>query len=107
MFFGEQNLIKYQEESTNVSNVSVSLIAGFPVFLCLVFFQVGWFLSGFPFWFKSTSLGNAIGSSSFSTGTTDPSSKYIIGIGQPQYLCLEIPQSLKRKDIFFCPIFFS
>ena len=39
--FGEQNLIKYQEESTNVSKVSVSLTAGSPVFLYLVFFHVG------------------------------------------------------------------
>ena len=31
--FGEQNLKKYQEESTKVSSVSVSLVAFFPVFL--------------------------------------------------------------------------
>ena len=29
--FGEQNLKKYQDESTKVSKVSVSLIAFFPV----------------------------------------------------------------------------
>jgi hypothetical protein len=40
-FFGEQNLKKYQEESTKVSKVSVSLIAGLLVFLCTVFFQLG------------------------------------------------------------------
>ena len=39
--FGEQNLKKYHEESTNVSNVSVSLMASSPVFLHLVFFHVG------------------------------------------------------------------
>ena len=32
---------------------------------------------------------------------------YAIGMGQPQYLCLEIPQSLSLKLIFFCPTFFS
>ena len=31
----------------------------------------------------------------------------MIGIGQPQYLCLDIPQSFSRKFIFFFPIFFS
>ena len=29
-----------------------------------------------------------------------------MGIGQPQYLCLETPQSLSRKVIFFFPNFF-
>ena len=46
-----------------------------------------------------------MGSSLFSTGTIDPSSKCIMGIGQPQYLCLEIPQSFNLKVIFFSPIF--
>ena len=36
-----------------------------------------------------------------------PSSLYIIGIGHPQYLCREIPQSFSRYIIFEFPIFFS
>ena len=35
-------------------------------------------------------------------------SSYIIGIGQPQYLCLDTPQSLSLKLTFFFPnLFFS
>ena len=81
---GEQNLKKYHEESTKVSNVSVSLIAGFPVDFSEEYFQVGWVSNGFPLEFKSISDGRTTGSSLLSTGTTLPSSKYIIGIGQPQ-----------------------
>ena len=54
---------------------------------------------------SSISSGNFIGSSLLSTGTIDPSFKWIIGMGQPQYLCLEIPQSFNLNDIFFLPIF--
>ena len=56
---GEQNLKKYQEESTNVSNVSVSRIAFFPVDFCLVIFQVGWASRGLPWEFKFISSGLA------------------------------------------------
>ena len=45
---------------------------------------------------KFTSLGSEIGRSSSGTGIISPSSLYMIGIGQPQYLCLEMPQSFKR-----------
>ena len=82
LIFGEQNLIKYHEESTNVSKVSVSLIASSPVFLYLVFFQSGWVLKGLPFLFISISLGSLIGSSLLSTGTTFPFLRCSIGIGQ-------------------------
>ncbi len=34
-----------------------------------------------------------------------PSSRYNIGMGHPQYLCLEIPQSLKRNVVFPFPLF--
>ena len=47
------------------------------------------------------------GSSSLSKAITFPSSLYIIGIGQPQYLCLDIPQSLSLETVFILPIFFS
>ena len=72
---GEQKRMKYHDESTNVSKVSVSLIAFFPVDFCVVFFHLGWFSKGFPFAFKSTSSGNSTGNSLLSTGTTDPSSR--------------------------------
>ena len=32
-------------------------------------------------------------------------SSYAIGIGQPQYLCLEIPQSFNLKFVFLFPKF--
>ena len=54
---------------------------------------------------KSTSSGSFMGNSLFSTGTMLPSSKYIMGIGQPQYLCLDIPQSFNLKFIFLLPNF--
>ena len=44
-----------------------------------------------------TSIGNI----SFGTFVGLPLSSYIIGIGHPQYLCREIPQSLSLKFIFF------
>ena len=65
---GEQNLKKYQEESTKVSSVSVSLITFSPE-ESLVNFHVGCFSSGFPFKFKSTSSGNKIGKSFLLTGS--------------------------------------
>ena len=40
LFFGEQNLKKYQEESTKVSKVSVSRIAFFLLDFSIVFFQL-------------------------------------------------------------------
>ena len=36
-----------------------------------------------------------------------PSLSYAIGIGQPQYRCLDTPQSFNLKFIFFLPRFFS
>jgi len=97
---GEQNLKKYQEESTKVSSVSVSLITFSPD-ESLTNFHVGCFSNGFPLTFRSTSSGNKIGKSFLSTATASPFLLYTIGIGQPQYLCLETPQSLSRNVIFF------
>ena len=65
------------------------------------------FESGLPLVFKLIFWGNFIGSCSSGTVLYDPFSSYIIGIGQPQYLCLETPQSFNLKLIFFFPIFFS
>jgi len=41
------------------------------------------------------------------TGRASPLSSYNIGIGHPQYLCLDTPQSFNLKLIFFLPRFFS
>ena len=51
--------------------------------------------------------GNFIGNFSIGTFTILLSLVYAIGIGQPQYLCLDIPQSLSLKLIFLFPISFS
>ena len=43
---------------------------------------------------KLISSGKVIGKCSSGTGTSPHLLQNIIGIGQPQYLCLETPQSL-------------
>ena len=62
---------KYQEESTNVSRVSVSLITFSPEgsFVC---FQLGCFSKGFPDVLRSTSSGSNTGKSFFLTGIAPP-----------------------------------
>ena len=74
----------YQDESTNVSMVSVSRRAGSPHFGQGTCFQVGWRSSGLPPWLKSTSFGSFTGRSWSGTGTTPQVLQWIIGIGQPQ-----------------------
>ena len=70
VLFGEQNLKKYQEESTKVSSVSVSLVTFLPEsFVC---FQVECFSNGFPFTLRSTSSGSNTGKSFFFTGMGFP-----------------------------------
>ena len=101
--FGLQNLAKYQDESTNVSNVSVSLVASFWQLGHFTFFHVGCMSRGLPGILKSTSSGNLTGKSSLDTSWTPQSSQWIMGIGQPQYLCLETPQSRKRYVVFLWP----
>ena len=71
LFFGEQNLKKYHEESTNVSRVSVSLVTFLPE-ESLVCFQVGCFSKGFPFTLRSTSSGSSIGKSFLLIGIAFP-----------------------------------
>ena len=102
-----QNLAKYHDESTKVSRVSVSLTAFNPVSLHFVYFQVGCLSNGFPGIVKSISSGRVIGNSSSGTGIISPSSLYKIGIGHPQYLCLEIPQSRSLKFVSLFPLLFS
>tara|TARA_B100001123_G_C15246647_1_gene1001190 strand:- start:871 stop:1089 length:219 start_codon:yes stop_codon:yes gene_type:complete len=68
---GEQNLTKYQDESTKVSNVSVSLVTFSPVD-SLTCFHLGCFSKGFPITFRFTSSGNKTGKSFFLTGIALP-----------------------------------
>ena len=89
-----------------MSSVSVSLTTSSPE-ESLVNFHEGCFSSGLPFKLKSTSSGNKIGKSFLSTVIASPFSLYTIGIGQPQYLCLDTPQSLSRNVIFFFQNYFS
>ena len=102
---GEQNLKKYHAESTNVSRVSVSLIAFIPVSGHFVNFHEGWFSRGLPGIVKSISSGSSNGNWSSGTSMISPSSLYIIGIGHPQYLCLDTPQSRSLKFVVFSPSF--
>ena len=59
LFCGEQNLKKYQEESTKVSNVSVSLKYNLlSIVICL---HESALLSGFPLVLRSIFSGNFTG----------------------------------------------
>src|SRR6202007_70730 len=81
---GSVKRAKYQEESTNVSIVSVSRVAGLPHRGQATFFQVGWRSSGLPGRSNVTSSGSSTGRSFTGTGTTPQVSQWMIGIGQPQ-----------------------
>ena len=56
--------------------------------------------------YLSTS-GSIKGNSDSFKAVIDPSFWCTTGIGSPQYLCLETPQSFSLKLIFFSPNFFS
>tara|TARA_B100000963_G_C22155868_1_gene463839 strand:+ start:235 stop:549 length:315 start_codon:yes stop_codon:yes gene_type:complete len=88
-----------------VSKVSVSLTAGIPVLEHFVIFQSLFSSRGLPEPENFTFSGSLIGSSFSSTGKISPSFRYIIGIGHPQYLCLETPQSLSLNLVVCFPIF--
>ena len=83
-FHGSVKRRKYQDESTNVSIVSVSRRAGAQHFGQATSRQVGWRSSGFPGWSKLTSSGSTTGRSATGTGTTPQASQWMTGIGQPQ-----------------------
>src|SRR4030043_583262 len=87
-------LKKYQDEHMKVSMVSVSLRPG-PEHLGQVVLTNDWqyFKGDSPVGLKSESGGSKTGKSSSSTGTMPHFSQYMMGIGAPQYLCLEISQS--------------
>src|ERR1700733_5746087 len=80
----EQKRRKYQDESKNVSSVSVSRVAAPPQVGQLTCFQVGWRSSGLPGRSNVTSRGNSTGKSCSGTGTMPQSEQWISGIGQPQ-----------------------
>src|SRR5579884_1561598 len=69
-FHGSVKRMKYQDESTNVSMVSVSRRAAPPHCGHLTFFHVGWRSSGLPGLSKVTSSGSVTGRSLSGTGTT-------------------------------------
>ena len=84
-FFGSRYLRKYQDESTNVSIVSVSRRAGPPHVGHVVRTNDSTFSRGFPPCpVKGASGGRTTGSSLSGTGTQPSFSQRIIGIGVPQ-----------------------
>ena len=58
---------------------------------------------GLPGKSKAIFLGNLTGRLSFFSGTIPHFSQCIIGIGHPQYRCLDIPHSIKREFVFSVP----
>ena len=71
MFFGSQNRRKYHDESTKVSIVSVSRLAGPPHIGHLTLTNSGTCASGeSPRPLNVVTLGSATGSWSYGTGTT-------------------------------------
>src|SRR6202050_4645316 len=81
---GSVKRMKYHDESTKVSMVSVSRTA-LPAqrghFTC---FQVGWRSSGLPGRSKVTSSGKVKGNSDFGRGMPPDFSQWMTGIGQHQ-----------------------
>ena len=82
--------------------VSVSLLAGLLHLGHFVFRNALLVRIGLPNVEKSTSSGNNNGRSFSCNGTMPHLSQYIIGIGVPQYLCLEISQSFS----LYCTVLF-
>src|SRR6266550_4171156 len=83
--FGFRNRRKYQEESTNVSMVSVSRRAGPPHEGHVTLTNAGSLASGdSPCGEKSASSGSRIGRSSTGTPTSPQDGQWTIGMGGPQ-----------------------
>ncbi len=87
---------KYQDESTKVSRVSVSRVAGPPHAGQVVCFQVGWRSSALPGLPNSRSSGSATGRAAFGSGTTPSLAQWTTGMGQPQARWRATPQSRRR-----------
>ena len=100
--FEDGYLKKYHDEHIKVSIVSVSLLAKLPHLGHVVFIQL-WLLPRELILLEEIliSFGSFTGILSLFTGTEPQLLHLIIGIGHPQYLCLEINQSLKRYWILF------
>ena len=89
----------YQEESTNVSIVSVSRSAAPPHFGQSTFTQSVAAASGdTPFGARSAPRrsGSTTGSESSGTGTSPQDGQWMIGIGVPQNRCRDSSQSRSR-----------
>ena len=81
--------------------MSVSLFASFPHLGQQVFIHSVFVVKGdFPLPVNLISIGRETGRSSSGTLTWPHFLQLIIGIGQPQYLCLDISQSLNLYVIF-------
>ena len=96
---GEQYRNMYQEESTNVSMVSVSRLAGSPQAGQATFTQSSAAASGeTPRGTRSwpRRSGSTTGSWSSGTGTSPQDGQWMIGIGVPQKRCRETSQSRSR-----------
>ena len=99
-YLGEQYRRKYQDESTKVSMVSVSRLAGPPHLGHSVLTQSDAAASGeTPRGARSwpRRSGRTTGSCSSGTGTSPQPSQYTIGMGVPQNRCLDTSQSRSRK----------
>ena len=80
-----------------VSIVSVSFLAAIPHFGHVVFFQLLLLPNALILLAEiSISFGNETGKSDWFKGTAPHFLQLTMGIGHPQYLCLDINQSLKR-----------
>ena len=94
-------LKKYQDEHIKVSIVSVSLLASVPHFGQQVFIHSLLVVKGLlPLPVNLISIGSTTGRSLSGTLTWPHFLQLIIGIGQPQYRCLDISQSLNLYVIF-------
>ncbi len=95
--------MKYHDESTNVSIVSVSRFAGPPQRGQVVSTKSARFASGLPPPSVTQSSGSTTGKSVSGTGTSPHAAQWTIGIGVPQYRCREMPQSRSRNVTVFSP----
>src|SRR3989442_15594327 len=93
---GQAKRMKYQDESTNVSMVSVSRFAALRHFGHLQFTNDGVLASGLPVPSGTRFSGRTTGSSSSGTGTSPQASQWTIGVGVPQYGWREMPQTRRR-----------
>src|SRR5258706_3234281 len=86
LFFwsGQAKRMKYQDESTKVSMVSVSRLAALPHFGHLQSTNDGVFASGLPVPSGTRFSGSTTGRSLSGTGTSPQASQWTIGIGVPQ-----------------------